>query len=60
VGLRILRTLEEAARTKGIELLRLHSNPSAVGFYEKAGYSTVEAELLIGHDHPGVEMAKTL
>ena len=60
VGLRILRTLEAAARQKGIELLRLHSTPNAVRFYEKAGYSAVELEHAIGHDHPGVEMAKKL
>lgn len=60
VGLRILQTLEAAARQKGIEVLRLHSTPNAVGFYEKAGYSAVETEHLIGHDHPGVEMVKTL
>jgi len=60
VGLRILRTLEAAARQKGIALLRLHSTPNAVGFYEKAGYSAVEPEDTIGHDHPGVEMVKNL
>jgi len=60
VGLRILRTLEAAARQKEIGLLRLHSTPNAVGFYEKGGYSVVEPEDTIGHDHPGVEMVKDL
>jgi len=59
-GLRILETLEAAARQNGIELVRLHSTPNAVGFYEKAGYSAVPVEDTIGHDHPGVEMAKKL
>ena len=60
VGLRILETLEAAARQTGIELVRIHSTPNAVRFYEKAGYSAVPAEDTIGHDHPGVEMAKQL
>jgi N-acetylglutamate synthase-like GNAT family acetyltransferase len=59
-GLRILETLEAAARQNGIESLRLHSTPNAVGFYKKAGYSAVPAEHTGGHDHPGVEMAKQL
>ena len=60
VGLRILETMEAAARQRGIRLVRLHSTPDAVRFYEKAGYSAVEPKDLIGHDHPGVEMAKDL
>jgi len=60
VGFRILETLEEAARQRGIGLVRLHSTPNAVGFYEKAGYSAVKVEDTIGHDHPGVEMAKDI
>jgi N-acetylglutamate synthase-like GNAT family acetyltransferase len=60
VGLKILQTLEAAARQNGIETVRLHSTPSAVGFYQKAGYSAVAVEDTIGHDHPGVEMVKNL
>ncbi len=59
-GLRILETLEAAARKKGIGLVRLHSTPNAVRFYEKAGYSAVRVEDATGHDHPGVEMAKDI
>jgi GNAT superfamily N-acetyltransferase len=59
-GFRILESLEAAARQRGIGLVRLHSTPNAVRFYEKAGYSAVQAEHSIGHDHPGVEMAKKL
>ncbi|HSF25484.1 MAG TPA: GNAT family N-acetyltransferase, partial [Blastocatellia bacterium] len=60
LGSRILETLEEVARQVGIRLIRLHSTPNAVGFYEKAGYSAVRVEDIAGHDHPGVEMAKDL
>ena len=60
VGLKILETMEAAARQRGIGLVRLHAAPDAVRFYEKAGYSAVEPEHTIGHDHPGVEMAKEL
>ncbi|MEK6300836.1 MAG: GNAT family N-acetyltransferase [Acidobacteriota bacterium] len=60
VGLKILQTLEAAARQRGIGLVRLHSTPNAVRFYEKAGYAAVEPGHTIGHDHPGVEMAKDL
>jgi GNAT superfamily N-acetyltransferase len=59
-GLRILETLEAAARQNGIVSVRLHSTPNAVGFYDKAGYTAVPVEDTIGHDHPGVEMAKDL
>lgn len=60
LGSRILKALEEAARREGLRLIRVHSTPNAVRFYEKAGYSAVRAEDTIGHDHPGVEMAKDL
>lgn len=59
-GSRILLALEAVARKTGIELIRLHSTPNAVRFYEKAGYSAVRVEETIGHDHAGVEMAKDL
>ena len=60
VGLKILETMEAAARQRGIRLVRLHAAPDAVRFYEKAGYSAVEPKDLIGHDHEGVEMVKDL
>lgn len=59
-GSRILEALEAVARQEGISLIRLHSSLDAVRFYEKAGYSAVQAEHAIGHDHPGIEMAKDL
>jgi GNAT superfamily N-acetyltransferase len=60
VGLRILEAMEEAARQRGLESVRLHATPNAVRFYEKAGYSIVPASDTIGHDHPGVEMRKQI
>ena len=60
LGSRILDALEAAAREQGIALIRLHSTPNAVRFYEKAGYSAVKAEPEVEHDHPGLEMAKDL
>jgi ribosomal protein S18 acetylase RimI-like enzyme len=60
LGSRILEALEAVARQEGIFLIRLHSTPNAVGFYEKAGYSAVDRNAIVGHDHPGVEMAKEL
>lgn len=60
LGSRILEALEAVARKNGICLIRLHSTPNAVRFYEKAGYAAVELEDTIGHDHPGVEMSKGL
>jgi ribosomal protein S18 acetylase RimI-like enzyme len=60
LGSRILETLEAVARQEGISLVRLHSSPIAVRFYERAGYSAVQPEHEIGHDHPGLEMAKDL
>lgn len=60
LGSRILEALEAVARQEGISLIRLHSSPDAVRFYEKSGYSAVLAEHAIGHDHPGIEMAKDL
>lgn len=60
VGLRILKTLEEVARQRGLASIRLHSTPGSVAFYEKAGYSAVQPEHAVGHDHPGVEMTKQL
>lgn len=59
-GSRILEALEAVARQKGLGSIRLHSTPNAVRFYEKAGYSAVRVEDAIAHDHPGVEMAKTV
>lgn len=59
-GSRILEALEAVARQNGICLIRLHSTPNAVRFYEKAGYSAVQAERSVDHDHPGLAMVKDL
>lgn len=60
LGSKILEALEAVARQNGICLIRLHSTPNAVRFYEKAGYRALRVEDTVGHDHPGVEMEKDI
>ena len=58
-GSEVLRELEKAAWAAGIEEVRLHSSPGAVGFYVRQGYKEVEAADQVGHNHEGIEMIKT-
>ena len=39
VGRRLMRFIEEKAREKGLQAIRLSASVTAVGFYEKLGYS---------------------
>jgi ribosomal protein S18 acetylase RimI-like enzyme len=57
-GTEVLRELEKAVWAAGIEEVRLHSSPRAVGFYVRQGYKEVEAADQVGHNHEGVEMIK--
>jgi ribosomal protein S18 acetylase RimI-like enzyme len=57
-GTEVLRELEKAVWAAGIEEVRLHSSPGAVGFYVRQGYKEVEAADQVGHNHEGVEMIK--
>jgi putative acetyltransferase len=55
VGWKLLCTLEERARTLGLETLYLTSSLNAVSFYERAGFKTLEK---MTHTlSPGVERA---
>ncbi|MFN3648860.1 MAG: GNAT family N-acetyltransferase [Armatimonadota bacterium] len=45
IGTRLLRTLEERARTAGLERLHLDASLNAVPFYEQSGYR-IEHEVL--------------
>jgi len=58
IGSKILIQLEVVGWEAGLETLRLHSSPAAVGFYRSKGYKTVAGAEQIGHDHEGVEMIK--
>ncbi len=57
-GSQILRRLEDIGWEAGLDSIRLHSVPEAVGFYRKHGYAEVDVSSRVGHDHPGVEMVK--
>lgn len=58
LGSRILDELENLGWLGGLQSIRLHSTPNAVGFYTKRGYTPVSTHEQIGHDHDGVEMVK--
>ncbi|HYP27742.1 MAG TPA: GNAT family N-acetyltransferase [Blastocatellia bacterium] len=58
IGSKILTRLEVAGWEAGLETLRLHSSPAAVGFYSRKGYKAVAEAEQAGHDHEGVEMIK--
>jgi GNAT superfamily N-acetyltransferase len=57
-GSRILQRLESIGWEAGLDSLRVHSAPGAVGFYRRHGYRLVEAAAPMEHDHEGVEMMK--
>jgi len=58
VGSEILQRLESIGWDAGLEALRVHSAPGAVNFYRKQGYTLIEPEAQMRHDHEGVEMMK--
>jgi predicted GNAT family N-acyltransferase len=52
VGVALVRTIEEAARERGLAAVDLHAQTHALGFYEQLGYVAYGAEFLdagIGH-----------
>lgn len=52
VGRRLVRFLEAAAREAGIEAIHLAAQVSAIGFYERLGYTTYGERFLdAGIDH---------
>jgi GNAT superfamily N-acetyltransferase len=58
VGSEILKRLERAGWEAGLDSIRLHAAPGAVGFYRKNGYREAAPEEEVGHDHDGVLMLK--
>lgn len=60
IGSELLARLERAGREAGLESIRLHAAPGAVGFYRRNGYREATAGEEFGHDHEGVEMSKEL
>jgi GNAT superfamily N-acetyltransferase len=58
VGSLILKRLERAGWEAGLDSIRLHAAPGAVGFYRRNGYREAAPEEEVGHDHDGVEMLK--
>jgi putative acetyltransferase len=63
VGRELLRTLEERARAFGLASLRLTSSLNAVTFYERAGFTTLEAQtqtIAPGVERGSVRMFKDL
>lgn len=59
VGARLLAFAEERARASGVRSIRLHARSTAIGFYERAGY-TEEGAPFDEDGVPHVLMAKTL
>lgn len=59
IGVGLMARLEDAARTLGHRELVLHSQESAIGFYEKLGYEPV-GERFMEADIPHLEMRKRL
>lgn len=45
IGTRLTHALEDAAREKGLEQVRLYGSLTAVKFYEKLGYEQVDVAL---------------
>jgi GNAT superfamily N-acetyltransferase len=60
VGAKILGRLEEIAKSRGMTALTLHATPSAVAFYQHAGYTPIANTADSEHDHDGVMMSKGL
>jgi GNAT superfamily N-acetyltransferase len=58
VGSEMLQRLEQIGWDAGLSAIRLHSAPGAVEFYQKHGYTEVESDHQLGHDHDGLEMMK--
>ncbi|HVF43856.1 MAG TPA: GNAT family N-acetyltransferase [Pyrinomonadaceae bacterium] len=59
-GSEILGRLESAGRAAGLESIRLHASPGAVGFYRRNGYGEAATGEGVLHDHDGVLMSKEL
>lgn len=58
VGTALLETLLEAARSRGIQIVCLHAQTTAVGFYARFGFQAVgEVFLEAGIPHVGMERA---
>jgi GNAT superfamily N-acetyltransferase len=60
LGSRILHQLEMIGWRCGLQRLRVHAAPGAVGFYERNGYVRLDEAQQTAHDHEGVEMVKSL
>jgi GNAT superfamily N-acetyltransferase len=60
LGSKILQQLEMIGWRCGLQRLRVHAAPGAVGFYERHGYVRVDQAQQTEHDHEGVEMVKSL
>ncbi|MCC2547255.1 GNAT family N-acetyltransferase [Hymenobacter sp. BT175] len=60
VGQQLLHYLENQARQQGLHTCVLHSRESAVGFYERLGYSVVEPSHTLFGTIPHFLMRKAL
>lgn len=58
IGKKILARLEEIGWQSGLRELQLHAAPTAVQFYQRAGYHPIESD--VQRDHDGVAMRKQL
>jgi GNAT superfamily N-acetyltransferase len=58
VGSEMLRQLEGMGWEAGLNSIRLHASPGAVGFYRRSGYREVAPGEEVGQNHDGVEMVK--
>ena len=58
VGSELLKRLEGAGWEAGLNSIRLHAAPGAVGFYLRHGYREAAPGVGVRHDHDGVEMVK--
>ena len=58
VGSALLGQLEGLGWRAGLNSIRLHATPGAVGFYRRHGYREVSHDEGAGHDHEGVLMMK--
>lgn len=59
VGAALVRNAERIARDAGVEKMRMHARATAIGFYERCGYTKVSGEFVdLGIPH--VRMEKRL
>lgn len=59
IGKMIIQTLEDIARRQGLQLVKLHGQTQAEGFYKKLGYET-KSEMFMEDGIPHYLMTKKL